>query len=58
MQKPSRNKQKFTQSQVIDRLVSANINNTAQLKNIMSVITKLNERIDDLEKKLDDFKSI
>lgn len=58
MQKPSRNKQKFTQSQVIDRLVSANINNTAQLKNIMSVITKLNDRIDDLEKKLDDFKSI
>ena len=58
MQKPIRNKQKFTQSQVIDRLVSANINNTAQLKNIISVITKLNERIDDLEKKLDDFKSI
>ena len=58
MQKPSRNKQKFTQSQVIDRLVSANINNTAQLKNILTVITKLNERIDELEKKLDDFKSI
>jgi hypothetical protein len=58
MQKSSRNKQKFTQSQVIDRLVSANINNTAQLKNILTVITKLNERIDDLEKKLDDFKSI